>query len=109
MSKYLKIGKLTLLSLLLFSSMAYAKMNKVIFMKNGAYVGKINTYILNDDMYLDAARVARLLGGKIYWRPISGRLFFQVKGNKIIFYRDKDEIILNKKTVSLSKPYIVRG
>lgn len=109
MSKYLKTVKLVLLSLLLFSSMAHAKIDKVVFMKNGAYVGKINTYILNDDMYLDAARVAKLLSGKIYWRPVSGKLFFQVKGNKIVFYRDKDEVILNNIKMSVPRPYIVRG
>jgi N-acetylmuramoyl-L-alanine amidase len=109
MSKYLKIGKFVVLSLLLFSSMAYAKMTKVVFMKNGAYVGKISTYVLNDKIYMDAARTAKVLGGKIYWYPVSGKLFFQVKGNKIVFYRDKDEIILNKKTVDIARPYIVRG
>ncbi|MCK5106371.1 MAG: hypothetical protein KAQ76_02310, partial [Elusimicrobiales bacterium] len=93
MSKYLKTVKMVLLSLLVFSSMAYAKMTKIAFMKNGAYVGKINTYILSDKIFLDASKTAKLLGGKIYWYPVSGKLFFQVKGNKIIFYRDKDEII----------------
>ncbi|MCK5358539.1 MAG: N-acetylmuramoyl-L-alanine amidase [Elusimicrobiales bacterium] len=109
MSKYFKKLNLVLLSLLLFSSMAYAKMTKIVFMKNGSYVGKINTYILNDNIYMDASRTAKLLGGKIYWYPVSGKLFFQVKGNKIVFYRDKDEIILNKKRVSVPRPYIVRG
>ncbi len=109
MSKYLKTVKMVLLSLLVFSSMAYAKMTKIAFMKNGAYVGKINTYILSDKIFLDASKTAKLLGGKIYWYPVSGKLFFQVKGNKIIFYRDKDEIILNKEKVSVSRPYIVRG
>ncbi|MCG2724744.1 MAG: N-acetylmuramoyl-L-alanine amidase [Elusimicrobia bacterium] len=109
MGKYLNTVKLILLSLLLFSSMSYAKMNKIVFMKNGAYVGKINTYILNDKIYTDAAMTAKLLGGKIYWYPVSGKLFFQLKGNKIVFYRDKDEIILNKEKVSVPRPYIVRG
>ncbi len=109
MSKFLKMGRLILLSLLFFSSMAQAKMNQVVFMKNGAYVGKINTYVLNDVIFLDASKITKLLGGKIYWRPVSGKLFFQVKGNKIVFYRDKDEVILNKEKISVSRPYIVRG
>ncbi|MBU2529943.1 MAG: copper amine oxidase N-terminal domain-containing protein, partial [Elusimicrobia bacterium] len=109
MSKYFKFGKIILLSVLVFSSMVHAKMNEVVFMKNGAYVGKIDTYVLNDIIFLDATRTAKFLGGKIYWRPVSGKLFFQVKGNKIIFYRDKDEVILNKEKVSVSRPYIVRG
>ena len=88
---------------------AQAKVDEVSYMKNGAYVGKIGTYTLNDALYLDATRAARLMGGKIYWYPVSGKLMLQNKGNKIVFFMKSDSVMLNDTRVSLSNPLIVRG
>jgi N-acetylmuramoyl-L-alanine amidase len=88
---------------------AAAKVDEVSYMKNGAYVGKIGTYTMNDTLYLDAARAAKLMGGKIYWYPVSGKLLLQNKGNKIMFFMKSDSVMLNDTPVSLANPLIVRG
>lgn len=88
---------------------AQAKMAEVTYMKNGAYVGKIGTYTLNNTLYLDASKSARLMGGKIYWYPVSGKLMMQNKGNKIVFFMKSDSVMLNDTSVSLANPLIVRG
>ena len=92
-----------------FAAAAQAKVDEVAYMKNGAYVGRIGTYILNDSLYLDATRSAKLIGGKIYWYPVSGKLMLQNRGNKIMFFMKSDEVTLNDTKVSLSNPLIVRG
>lgn len=88
---------------------AAARVDEVTYMKNGAYVGKINTYRLGEALYLDATRSAKLIGGKIYWYPVSGKLLLQNKGNKIVFFMRSDEVMLNDTKVSLPTPLIVRG
>ncbi len=88
---------------------AAAKVDEVSYMKNGAYVGKIGTYMLSDTLYLDATKSAKLMGGKIYWYPVSGKLMLQNKGNKILFFMKSDSVMLNDTKVSLPNPLIVRG
>ncbi len=88
---------------------AQAKVDEVAYMKNGAYVGKVGTYTLNDTLYLDAAKSAKLMGGKIYWYPVSGKLLLQNKGNKIVFFMKSDSVKLNDTEVTLPNPLIVRG
>jgi len=88
---------------------AAARVDEVTYMKNGGYVGKIGTYTLNDTLYLDATKAARLMGGKIYWYPVSGKLLLQNKGNKILFFMKSDSVMLNDTKVSLANPLIVRG
>jgi N-acetylmuramoyl-L-alanine amidase len=88
---------------------AQARVDEVTYMKNGAYVGKIGTYRLGETLYLDATRSAKLIGGKIYWYPVSGKLLLQNKGNKIVFFMKSDEVMLNDTKVSLPTPLIVRG
>ncbi|MBI4803499.1 MAG: N-acetylmuramoyl-L-alanine amidase [Elusimicrobia bacterium] len=88
---------------------AHAKVDEVTYMKNGAYIGKIGTYILNGNLYLNAAASAKLMGGKIYWYPVSGKLMLQNKGNKVVFFMKSDEVMLNDSSVSMPNPLIVRG
>ncbi|MEI7481678.1 MAG: N-acetylmuramoyl-L-alanine amidase [Elusimicrobiota bacterium] len=88
---------------------AAARVDDVTYMKNGGYVGKIGTYTLNDTLYLDANKSAKLMGGKIYWYPVSGKLLLQNKGNKILFFMKSDSVMLNDTKVSLPNPLIVRG
>jgi len=92
-----------------FCPPAQARVDEVVYMKNGAYTGKIGTYTLNDTLYLDANRAGKLMGGKIYWYPVSGKLLLQNKGNKIVFFMKSDEVTLNDTKVALSDPLIVRG
>ena len=84
-------------------------MDEVTYMKNSAYVGKMSTYRLGSALYLDATRSARLIGGKIYWYPVSGKLLLQNKGNKVVFFMKSDEVSLNDTTVSIPSPLLVRG
>ncbi len=88
---------------------AHARMDEVTYMKNGAYVGKIGTYAMSDTLYLDASKSAKLMGGKIYWYPVSGKLMLQNKGNKIVFFMKSDSVMINDTAVVLSNPLIVRG
>ncbi len=100
---------LVLTMIILTSASAFAKIEKVSFIKNGAYVQKIGAYVLGDVLYLDAKEMAKIMKGKIYWYPVSGRLFFQVKGKKVVFNKGDDKIIINGKKAEFSRPYIVRG
>ncbi|HOW88659.1 MAG TPA: N-acetylmuramoyl-L-alanine amidase [Elusimicrobiales bacterium] len=91
------------------SAPAQARVDEVSYMKNGVYVGKINTYKINQTLYLDASRSAKLIGGKIYWYPVSGKLLLQNKGNKIVFFLKSDSVALNDTEISFPRPLIVRG
>jgi N-acetylmuramoyl-L-alanine amidase len=86
-----------------------ARVDELSYMKNGVYAGKINTYKLNDTLYLDASKAAKLMGGKIYWYPVSGKLLLQNKGNKIVFFLKSDSVMLNDISVPIPNPLIVRG
>ena len=92
-----------------FCAPAQARVDEVVYMKNGVYMGKIGTYTLNDTLYLDANRAGKLMGGKIYWYPVSGKLLLQNKGNKIVFFMKSDEVTLNDTRIAFSDPLIVRG
>ncbi|MFA6433472.1 MAG: N-acetylmuramoyl-L-alanine amidase [Elusimicrobiales bacterium] len=94
---------------LLLCAPAQARMDEVSYMKNGAYVGKIGTYTMNGSLYLEAASSAKLMGGKIYWYPVSGKLMLQNKGNKILFFMKSDSVMINDTKVALPNPLIVRG
>ncbi len=91
------------------SSPVQARVDELSYMKNGVYAGKISTYKLNDTLYLDASRAAKLIGGKIYWYPVSGKLLLQNKGNKIVFFLKSDSVMLNDTSVPIPNPLIVRG
>lgn len=86
MLKMILSRALSLALMLGVAAAAHAKVNEVTYIRNGAYVGKIGTYTLNDTLYLDAAKAAKLMGGKIYWYPVSGKLMLQNKGNKVVFF-----------------------
>jgi N-acetylmuramoyl-L-alanine amidase len=88
---------------------AAARVDEVSYIKNGVYTGKIGTYAFNDTLYLDAAKAAKLMGGKIYWYPVSGKLLLQNKGNKIVFFLKSDSVMLNDTQVTVVNPLIVRG
>ena len=88
---------------------AHARMDEISYMKNGAYVGKIGTYTISDNLYLDASKAAKLMGGKIYWYPVSGKLMLQNKGSKIVFFMKSDSVMIDDTKVTLSDPLIVRG
>ncbi len=100
------------LSLLMISSLclpAQARVDEVTYLKNGVYAGKIGTYTLNGTVYLDSSKAARLIGGKIYWYPVSGKLLLQIKGNKVIFFMKSDSISINDEKADFPNPMIVRG
>jgi N-acetylmuramoyl-L-alanine amidase len=78
-------------------------------MKNGVYSGKIGTYSLNGAVYLDSSQAARLIGGKIYWYPVSGKLLLQIKGNKVVFFMKSDSVLINDEKQDFPNPMIVRG
>jgi len=105
----LKRALASLLLVTIVCGSAAARVDEVTYMKNGAYVGKINTYRLGEALYLDATTSAKLMGGKIYWYPVSGKLMLQNKGNKMVFFMKSDEVMLNDTKVSLPNPLIVRG
>ncbi len=88
---------------------AVARVDEVTYLKNGVYTGKIGTYSLNGEVYLDAGRAAKLIGGKVYWYPVSGKLLLQVKGKKVVFFMKSDSVILNDETEEFPNPMIVRG
>ena len=100
------------LSFLMIGSLclpAQARVDEVTYLKNGVYAGKIGTYTLNGTVYLDSAQAARLIGGKIYWYPVSGKLLLQIKGNKVIFFMKSDSISINDEKADFPNPMIVRG
>lgn len=100
------------LSLLMIGSLclpAQARVDEVTYLKNGVYAGKIGTYTLNGTVYLDSAQAARLIGGKIYWYPVSGKLLLQIKGNKVVFFMKSDSISINDEKADFPNPMIVRG
>ena len=100
------------LSLLMIGSLcapAQARVDEVTYLKNGVYAGKIGTYTLNGAIYLDSVQAARLIGGKIYWYPVSGKLLLQIKGNKVIFFMKSDSVSINDEKADFPNPMIVRG
>ena len=88
---------------------AQARVDEVTYLKNGVYTGKIGTYALSGTVYLDAAQAAKLIGGKIYWYPVSGKLLLQVKGKKVVFFMKSDSVIINDEKEEFPNPMIVRG
>ncbi|HAU89594.1 MAG TPA: hypothetical protein DCW72_04990 [Elusimicrobia bacterium] len=97
---------------LLFAALcapAHARVDQVTYMKNGVYSGKIGTYALNGTPYLDAKQAAKLIGGKIYWYPVSGKLMLQIKGKTAVFFLRTDSVQLNGVNEQFPAPMIVRG
>ena len=88
---------------------AWARVDEVSYMKNGVYSGKIGTYSLGGKLYLDASKASKLIGGKIYWYPVSGRLMLQIRGSKVVFSVNNDSVSLNNEKAVFSSPLIVRG
>jgi N-acetylmuramoyl-L-alanine amidase len=97
---------------LLFAALcapAHARVDQVTYMKNGVYSGKIGTYALSGTTYLDAKQAAKLIGGKIYWYPVSGKLMLQIKGKTAVFFLRTDSVQLNGVNEQFPAPMIVRG
>ncbi|OGR80255.1 MAG: hypothetical protein A2X32_06345 [Elusimicrobia bacterium GWC2_64_44] len=88
---------------------AQARVDQVTYMKNGVYAGKIGTYALSGAVYLDAGQAAKLIGGKIYWYPVSGKLMMQIRGKKVVFFMKSDSVQINDENVQFPNPLIVRG
>lgn len=100
-----------LLSLVLAAaaSPAAAAVNEASLVRNGKYVGKLETYSYGGVVYFDAARLSRHLGGKVYWYPVSGKLVLQLKGKKVQASVDSDEVLFDKESAMIRAPVIVRG
>jgi N-acetylmuramoyl-L-alanine amidase len=92
-----------------FCAPAQARVDEVTYLKNGVYAGKIGTYSLNGATYLNSAQAAKLIGGKIYWYPVSGKLLLQIKGNKVVFFMKSDAVLINDEKQEFPNPLIVRG
>jgi N-acetylmuramoyl-L-alanine amidase len=88
---------------------AQARVDRISYLKNGAYAGKINTYELGGKTYLNAAEAAKLIGGKIYWYAASGKLQLQMKGNNVVFFIKSDSVLINGEKEEFPNPLIVRG
>ncbi|HAF96430.1 MAG: hypothetical protein A2X34_08180 [Elusimicrobia bacterium GWC2_51_8] len=88
---------------------AFARVDEVSYIKNGIYSGKIGTYSLGGKLYLDASKTSKLVGGKVYWYPVSGRLMLQIRGSKVVFSINNDSVSLNDEKAVFSAPLIVRG
>jgi len=88
---------------------AQARVDQVTYNKNGVYAGKIGTYALSGAVYLDAGQAAKLIGGKIYWYPVSGKLMLQIRGKKVVFFMKSDSVQINDESVQFPNPLIVRG
>jgi N-acetylmuramoyl-L-alanine amidase len=88
---------------------AEARVDEITYLKNGVYAGKIGTYSLSGTLYLNASEAAKIIGGKIYWSPVSGKLMLQMKGNKVVFFMKSDSVLINDDKVELPNPLIVRG
>ncbi len=91
------------------ASPAAAAVNEASLVRNGKYVGKLETYSYGGTVYFDAARLSRYLGGKVYWYPVSGKMVFQLKGKKVQASVDSDEVLFDKESVMIRAPVIVRG
>ncbi len=98
-----------LLLLVALCAPAQARVDQISYMKNGVYSGKIGTYTLGGASYLDASEAAKLIGGKIYWYPVSGKLLLQIKGKRVVFFLKSDSITINDEKVEYPNPMIVRG
>ncbi|OGR42726.1 MAG: hypothetical protein A2X35_01900 [Elusimicrobia bacterium GWA2_61_42] len=92
-----------------FCAPVEARVDEVTYLKNGVYSGKIGTYSLNGTAYLNASEAAKIIGGKIYWSPVSGKLMLQMKGNKVVFFMKSDSVLINDDKVDFPNPLIVRG
>ena len=88
---------------------AGAKVAEVSYLKNGIYAGKIGTYSLGGALYLNASQSAKVIGGKIYWYPVSGKLLLQIRGNKVVFFTKSDSVLINDEKAVFPNPFIVRG
>jgi len=106
MLKWLSVSLLLLSG---FCAPAQARVDEISYAKNGVYAGKIGTYTLNGTSYLDASQSSRLMGGKIYWYPVSGKLMLQIKGGKVLFYLKSDTVMVNDESEEFPNPMIVRG
>src|SRR3989338_4193389 len=58
---------------------------------------------------MDAKQAAKLIGGKIYWYPVSGKLMLQIKGKTAVFFLRTDSVQLNGVNEQFPAPMIVRG
>ncbi len=92
-----------------FCAPAAARVDEVTYLKNGVYSGKIGTYALSGAVYLNAAQAAKLIGGKIYWYPVSGKLLLQIKGKKVVFLMKSNSVLINDESTEFPNPLIVRG
>lgn len=92
-----------------FCAPAQARVDQVTYMKNGVYAGKIGTYALNGVAYLDGSQAAKLIGGKVYWKPVSGTMTLQMKGKTVVFNIKSDTVVINGESETFPNPMIVRG
>ncbi|OGR68888.1 MAG: hypothetical protein A2081_04435 [Elusimicrobia bacterium GWC2_61_19] len=105
----LKKIALCVFTAMLWAATAQARVDEVTYLRNGVYAGKIGTYSLSGTLYLNASEAARLIGGKIYWYPVSGKLLLQIKGNKVVFFMKSDSVLINDEKQEFPNPLIVRG
>jgi|GEM_PF-603756 len=87
---------------------AQAKISEVNYSKAG-FPGKIAAYELNDELYLSAAQVVRVFGGKINWFGKSSKVQLSMHGKTALFFADENRYISGGKEIRFRKPLIIRG
>ncbi len=88
---------------------AASGLGDLILMRDGKYAGSIQIYTKEGKIYLDAKRTTALLGGGLYWYPVSGRILININGEQAKFTSDSGEIIINQQKISLPNPVIIRA
>lgn len=76
---------------------------------SGKPLGPVPTYQAGPEVYLEAKRAGALLGGQVYWYPVSGRVALTLRGRTIQFTVDTDEASSGEQSFKLPAPVKVRA
>lgn len=76
---------------------------------SGKPKGTIEAYKAGSAMFLEAKQLGSILGGQVYWYPVSGRIQLSLRGRSLKLLADAPKVTLDGREVSLSEPVRVRA
>lgn len=69
----------------------------------------VDAYKTGSQLYLDAKTVGSLLGGSVYWYPVSGRVELALRGRTLRFLVDSKEVQAGAQSMEMPVPVKVRA
>jgi N-acetylmuramoyl-L-alanine amidase len=95
------------LSVPLFAVPAHAEEFAVV--SGGKVREPVDGYKTGSTLYLDAKSVGSMLGGSVYWYPVSGRVELSLRGRTMRFLVDDRDVQAGDQTLMMSVPVKVRA